>query len=130
MVRSVAKVNVWYGNNDNNDEYSGITYDNKPPASSSTYKNNKNGNNNTFNNYGKQNGVNGLTNSLKKSEYKSFGTNGKLSNENEYEDDKEDKKLFDWPKNNAQKVSNGETISLDVDDERIVGILVWINIEI
>ena len=112
-------MNVWYGNNDNNDEYSGITYDNKPPASNSTYKNNKNCNNNTFSNNGKQNGVN----SLKKSEYKSFGTNGKLSNENDYDDDKEDKKLFDWPKN-AQKVSNGETISLDVDDERIVGILV------
>jgi hypothetical protein len=93
-------VNSWY--NDSNDEFSGVSVDKSV--------------------------INEATNSIIRiSDYSNFNKpmNGKLSiNSNDFDEDLEEKKLFQWPKNNLPLFSGNETSSLDVDDEKIVGILV------
>jgi len=44
----------------------------------------------------------------------------------EYDEDREDqeKNLFQWPQTDMPQMYSNETISLDIDDDKIVGILV------
>lgn len=135
---SIHKVNIWYGNGvsmnnnnisnnvtDSNDDYSGISVD-KPLTHTKT------------------------TNSIKMNEYKSFSLNKnsllsksanmngvdkmhfELNQDSESQEEscdtslsnsqKENKATYEWPKNN--KLFSNETISFDVDEEKMVGILV------
>ena len=100
-LKPMSNINSWY--NDSNDEFSGLSVDKSV--------------------------INEATNSIIRiSDYSNFKKpmNGKLSlNSNDFDEDLEEKKLFQWPKNNLPLFGSGnETSSLDVDDEKIVGILV------
>lgn len=114
-------LNGWY-TNDSNDEFSGLSVDKS--IINTNDKSNKNNNN-----------ADATSSLLKLSDFSSFNRvlNGKLSvTSNDFDEDIEEKRLFQWPRNNLPIFSSttstannqNETSSLDVDDEKIVGILV------
>jgi hypothetical protein len=97
MVKPVANLNIWY--NESNDDYSGMSVDksiqNETP--------------------------------MKIGDFSSFNRilNEKLPMKfTEFDEDQEEKKLFQWPNSSLPLFSNETCSSLDIDDEKIVGILV------
>lgn len=112
--KPTIKQNVWYGNH--TDEYCGIERG-------------------LYN--GVERGYNNHTNNIEKIGYKNYSISDMSPEPNEYrnytdlldskyENDecKEDSKMFQWPQTSLPQLYSNETISLDIDDEKIVGILV------
>ena len=98
IVKPVANLNtIWY--NESNDECSGMSVDRSMNE----------------------------TSMMKISDFSSFN---RILNENlpmkltDFDEEQEEKKLFQWPSSSLPLFSNEANSSLDIDDEKIVGILV------
>jgi hypothetical protein len=112
ISKPAPKANVWYGDSD---EYFGVDR--------------------ALLNMGSINTIEKMSKFKNKSENKNENENSEYSNYNndytvdskdcsEFDEDKEEKKLFQWPHNNMPQLYSNDTISIDIDDDKVVGILV------
>jgi hypothetical protein len=117
IVYKNNKVNFWYRNHA--DEYCGIEQsafftDNSIANTIEQigYKQVYNEVNDKNKNHNRNNIINNNNNDLT------------LDSKDEFDEDQEEKKLFEWPQNNMPQLYSNETISLDIEDDKVIGILV------
>ncbi len=114
------KPNVWYGNQTDDLVYSGVvernlynvergfsTLEHLPATFKKSYESD-----NAINN--KEMDTN--------NEYRNYSD--LLDRDNNYDEEREENKLLQWPQADIPQLYSNETISLDIDDDKILGVLV------
>jgi len=120
QAKPSIKPNVWYGNQTDDLVYSGVvernlynvergfsTLETLRTKFKKSYESENNTNNREMD-----------TNN----EYRDY--TDLLDRDNIYDEDREENKLLQWPQANIPQLYSNETISLDIDDDKIIGVLV------